>query len=170
MKKLRLGIIGAGWPGQMHAIAARNLEQTEIYACADVDTTRRAEFEKEYEPHKAHSEYHELLGDAEVEAVIICLPNHLHFPATLAALEAGKHVLCEKLPTLTAAEMNVLRGEAVKRGLDLLLQSSIPVYASRCSWCSALRSRRTPGPDLPRHDHVYPLARNPLVGRRLVHR
>ena len=117
MKKLRIGIIGTGWPGQMHAIAARNLKQTEIYACADVDAARRAEFEKEYKPHKVYGEYHELLGDAEVEAVIICLPNHLHFPSTLAALEAGKHVLCEKPPTLTAAEMNVLRGEAEKRGL-----------------------------------------------------
>jgi predicted dehydrogenase len=86
-------------------------------ACADVDTVRRAEFEKEYEPRKAYGDYHELLADPDVDAVIICLPNHLHFPATLAALEAGKHVLCEKPPTLTAAEMKVLREEAAKRAL-----------------------------------------------------
>ncbi len=116
-EKLRLGIIGTGWPGQMHAIAARELDRTLIEACADVDEARRAEFEKEYKPERAYAEYHALLADPGVDAVIICLPNHLHFPATLAALEAGKHVLCEKPPTLTAAEMKVLRDEAKKREL-----------------------------------------------------
>ncbi len=48
---------------------------------------------------------------------MICLPNYLHFPATLAALRAGKHVLCEKPPTLNSAEMRVLQEEAEKRGL-----------------------------------------------------
>ena len=52
-----------------------------------------------------------------MDAVVICLPNFLHFPATLAALEAGKHVLCEKPPTLNGAEMKVLQEEAEKRGL-----------------------------------------------------
>src|SRR3954452_18018884 len=117
MKKLRLGIIGTGWPGQMHAIAASALETTELYACADLDETRRAEFEKQYAPQKAYREYAQLLEDRDVDAAIICLPNHLHFPATLAALEAGKHVLCEKPPTLTATEMKVLREEAARHGL-----------------------------------------------------
>ena len=58
-----------------------------------------------------------MLGNPQVDAVIICLPNHLHFPATLAALRAGKHVLCEKPPTLNSAEMRVLQEEAEKRGL-----------------------------------------------------
>jgi predicted dehydrogenase len=48
---------------------------------------------------------------------MICLPNFLHFPASLAALEAGKHVFCEKPPTLNAAEMKVLHEEATRRGL-----------------------------------------------------
>ena len=53
----------------------------------------------------------------KLDAVIICLPNYLHFPTSLAALEAGKHVFCEKPPTLNAAEMKVLHEEASKRGL-----------------------------------------------------
>src|SRR4051795_5060042 len=117
MKKLRLGIIGAGWPGQMHAKAARALEMASLAAIAELDGERREAFEKEYSPGRSYSDYKELLRDEEIDAVIICLPNFLHFPASLAALEAGKHVLCEKPPTLNAAEMKVLREEAIKREL-----------------------------------------------------
>jgi predicted dehydrogenase len=117
MKKLNLGIIGTGWPGQMHAEAIRTIREANLYACADVDEARRGAFEKNYAPEKAYCDYNELLQDPDVEAAIICLPNFLHFPASLRALEAGKHVLCEKPPTLNAAEMTVLREEAARRGL-----------------------------------------------------
>jgi len=117
MKKLRLGIIGAGWPGQMHAQAARRVELASLDAVAELDPERRQAFEKEYLPEKSYSGYEELLRDDEIDAVIICLPNFLHFPASLAALEAGKHILCEKPPTLNAAEMKVLREAASQRGL-----------------------------------------------------
>ena len=117
MRKLNLGIIGAGWPGQMHAQANRSVEVAKLYACADLNDERRIAFEKSYAPEKSFSDYHELLQDRDVDAVIICLPNFLHFPASLAAIEAGKHVLCEKPPTMNAAEMKVLREEAAKRKL-----------------------------------------------------
>src|SRR2546430_17301983 len=117
MKKLNLGIIGTGWPGQMHAEAICATRLANIYACADVDQARREFFEKSYAPEKSYTDYHELLQDRHVDAAIICLPNFLHFPASLAALEAGKHVFCEKPPTMNAAEMKVLRDEAEKRGL-----------------------------------------------------
>jgi predicted dehydrogenase len=117
MKKLNLGIIGAGWPGQQHALAIRAIQEANLYACADVDDARRLAFEQEYAPEKSYGDYHELLLDREIEAAIICLPNFLHFPASLGALEAGKHVLCEKPPTLNAAEMKVLRDEAARRKL-----------------------------------------------------
>jgi predicted dehydrogenase len=116
-KKINLGILGAGWPGQQHAIAIRALQEANLYACADVNDARRGAFAKDYSPQKIYGEYHELLQDPSVDAAIICLPNFLHFPASLAALEAGKHVLCEKPPTLNSAEMKILRGEAVRRKL-----------------------------------------------------
>src|ERR1700704_3735220 len=117
MRKLNLGIIGAGWPGQMHALALRACQGTSLYACADVEDERRVAFANDYAPEKTYGDYHDLLQDRHVDAVIICLPNFLHFPASLAALEAGKHVLCEKPPTMNAAEMKVLRDEAKKRNL-----------------------------------------------------
>ena len=117
MKKLKIGIIGTGWPGQMHAQAIRTAPGATLYACADLDKERRAAFEREYEPERSYTDYHELLKNRDVDAVIICLPNFLHFPASLAALEAGKHVLCEKPPTMNAAEMTVLQEEATRRTL-----------------------------------------------------
>ena len=116
-KKLNLGIIGLGWPGQMHAEAIRSGKLANLFACADLNDERRVAFEKTYSAEKSFSEFHPLLQDRDVDAVIICLPNFLHFPASLAAIEAGKHVLCEKPPTMNAAEMKVLRDEARKRDL-----------------------------------------------------
>jgi len=112
-----IGIIGAGWPGEQHALALQQLDHAELYACADLDDARRAAFASEFKPRKSFSDYRELLQDRHVDVAIICLPNYLHFPASLAAIEAGKHVLCEKPPTLNAAEMKVLREEAAKRKL-----------------------------------------------------
>jgi predicted dehydrogenase len=116
-QQVNLGVIGTGWPGQQHARVMAAIPEANLYACADLDEQRRADFEAEYKPKKSFGDYHELLADPTLDAAIICLPNFLHFPATLAALEAGKHVLCEKPPTMNAAEMKVLHEEAERRGL-----------------------------------------------------
>ncbi|MEY2439583.1 MAG: hypothetical protein QOI34_968 [Verrucomicrobiota bacterium] len=101
----------------MHAEAVRAGDVATLYACADLDEERRAAFVAEYQPEKSFRDYSELLRDDRIDAVVICLPNFLHFPVSLAALEAGKHVLCEKPPTLNASEMKVLREESSKRRL-----------------------------------------------------
>ncbi len=116
-RKLRVGIIGAGWPGQQHARALQAGNRAILQACGEQDPERAAEFAKTFAPKSLYADYADLLGDPEVDAVVICLPNYLHFPAALTALAAGKHVLCEKPPTLNSAEMKVLQGEAEKRGL-----------------------------------------------------
>src|SRR5207302_2012023 len=85
---LKLGIIGAGWPGQIHAQALRTKGEANLYGCADLDERRRTAFEKEYAPEKSFADYHELLQDRRVDAVVIRVPNSLHFLPSLAALEA----------------------------------------------------------------------------------
>lgn len=117
VKKLKIGIIGTGWPGRQHALALRKIGAAELYAVAELDEMRRAAFEQEFAPEKSYRDYAELLRDPQLDAAIVCLPNYLHFPASLAALEAGKHVLCEKPPTMSAAEMKVLREQAAERNL-----------------------------------------------------
>jgi predicted dehydrogenase len=117
LKTLSFGIIGVGWPGEQHAKAIAATDGTRLRSCADTDKERLRAFADTYSPANGFSDFPALLRDPELDAAIICLPNFLHFPASLAALEAGKHVFCEKPPTMSAAEMKVLRDEAIKRGL-----------------------------------------------------
>lgn len=112
---MRIGIIGAGWPGQQHARAICANPDATLQAVAEPNEERVAEFARTYHPRMVFADCRELLGEEKVDAVVVCLPNHLHFPATLAALRANKHVLCEKPPTLNGAEMRVLEEEAAKR-------------------------------------------------------
>ena len=112
-----MGIVGAGWPGQQHARAVRAVQGAILESVAEPNEERATAFRKTYEPRKRFADYSDLLADAAIDAVINCLPNDLHFPVSLAALRAGKHVLCEKPPTLNSAEMRVLQEEAEKLGL-----------------------------------------------------
>src|SRR5205814_1593141 len=117
MEELKFGIIGTGWPGQQHAIALAEIPDVQLRSCADTNSERLRSFAETYRLESSFEDYQELLRDRDLDAAIICLPNFLHFPASLTALEAGKHVLCEKPPTMNGAEMKVLREEALKRKL-----------------------------------------------------
>lgn len=67
-----------------------------------------------------HTDYDACLADPEVDTVYVGLPNRLHFEFALRALQAGKHVICEKPFTVSLAEFDQLRAEAETRGLVLV--------------------------------------------------
>jgi len=69
---------------------------------------------------RAHGSYEALLGDVEVDAVYIPLPNHLHREWAIRAVEAGKHVLCEKPLAMTSAEAEAMVGAAERTGMTLM--------------------------------------------------
>jgi predicted dehydrogenase len=117
MDKHNIGIVGLGWPGQRHAEGVQGCGLGYLYAACDLNEERRRRFAATYSPEKVFGNYDEMLSDSGLEAVVVSLPNSLHFPATLKALEAGKHVLCEKPPTLNAEQMRHLNAEAENRGL-----------------------------------------------------
>ncbi len=116
-RRLKIGVIGLGWPGQMHLQAVLATPNLTLHSVADTSPERQQAFSAEHPDPRIFSDYAELVADPELDAAIVCLPNFLHTAATLAALRAGKHVLCEKPPTLNAAEMRQIRAEAEKRGL-----------------------------------------------------
>jgi xylose dehydrogenase (NAD/NADP) len=74
----------------------RASEKAELIAVASRDQQRAEEYAREWEIDRAYGSYQELLDDADVEAVYISLPNTLHCDWSIRAVEAGKHVLCEK--------------------------------------------------------------------------
>jgi predicted dehydrogenase len=118
-ERLRVGIIGAGWPAERHADGYRECKDVEIVAVADLDLARRERFARQYRVASLYTEYQELLADPAVDAVSITLPNFLHRPAAVAALESGKHVLCEKPPAMTHAEARQMADVAARCGLVL---------------------------------------------------
>src|ERR1041384_4815708 len=97
---LRVGIIGAGWPGERHAEGYLASGEAQVVAVSDLEPARRAAFAAQYAVPTTYADYNDLLADPAIEAVSVALPNFLHAPATIAALEAGKHVLCEKPPAV----------------------------------------------------------------------
>ncbi len=116
-RRLHIGVVGLGWPGQMHLKAVLATPKLTLHSVADTSPERQRTFAAEHPGPKIFSGYEEMMADPAVDAVIICLPNFLHTAATLAGLRAGKHVLCEKPPTLHAKEMRQIKAEADQRGL-----------------------------------------------------
>ena len=117
VEEVRLGFLGLGWPGEQHAKAARSLPGAAVYAACDLGAERRAKFTAQFSPIKSFEHYDDMLADPAVQVIVVSLPNFLHASATMAALQAGKHVLCEKPPTMNVAEVEAIRDEARVRGL-----------------------------------------------------
>jgi predicted dehydrogenase len=117
---LRVGIIGAGWPGQAHAKGYAATPGFKLAAVADLIPERRQKLMAEVGIAKEFTDAKELLEDREIDVVSVCLPNHLHAPTAIAALKAGKHVLCERPPALSAAEAKKIQKAAEKAGKVLL--------------------------------------------------
>jgi len=108
MEKVRFGFIGAGSIASKALYPAlMNSDIGEIYAVAGKDADRA----KALSPSgKFYTDYQELIDDPKVEAVYISLPNSLHIPWSIKAMQAGKHVLCEKPIAMNAQELK----EAIK--------------------------------------------------------
>lgn len=100
MSKLKIGVIGCGGiANQKHFPALSQLQdQAELVAFCDVKVERAQKACAEFgsADAKYYEDYHELLGDPAIDVVHVCTPNVSHSPITVAAFEAGKHVLCEK--------------------------------------------------------------------------
>ncbi len=129
--RVRLAILGTGAVANAHAKAhKRNPDLVEVVALADVVPDKAAEFAVRHGLTGARlcAHYAEALALPEVEAVDVCLRPEGHAPAALAALAAGKHVLCEKPLAVSAAEARRMRDAAAASGLVNMVDFTYRYY------------------------------------------
>ncbi|WP_339179497.1 Gfo/Idh/MocA family oxidoreductase [Oceanobacillus sp. FSL W7-1293] len=111
---LKIAVIGCGSIAKhRHLPEYAANKHVEITAVCDIVGERAEEAAAKYEA-KAYTDYQEMLKQDDIDAVSVCLPNYLHAPVSVDALNAGKHVLCEK-PMATSAEEADQMIEAAKR-------------------------------------------------------
>ncbi|MGA9070621.1 MAG: Gfo/Idh/MocA family oxidoreductase [Terracidiphilus sp.] len=120
MTKLRWGILSTAKIGLEHVIPAMQRGQlTTVNAIASRDLSKAQQAASKLGIPNAYGSYEELLADPEIDAIYNPLPNHLHIPWTAKAAEAGKHVLCEKPLSLTAAEAEALLEVRDRTGVQI---------------------------------------------------
>ena len=108
-QKVSWGMLGVAKIGVEKVIPAMQLgDVSRVDAIASRDLAKARQAADRLGTAKAYGSYEELLADPEIEAIYNPLPNELHVPWTIRALEAGKHVLCEKPIALDAAEADAL--------------------------------------------------------------
>jgi predicted dehydrogenase len=114
-KPIKTGIIGMGGIGPAHYDAICRVGGVQVTSIAEVDRKRAAFCGEKYAIPKVYSDYRALLGDSEVDVVHITSPNYLHYAQAKDALEAGKHVVCEKPlginPSQTAELLSLAKGK-----------------------------------------------------------
>lgn len=115
MSKIRWGVLSTANIARTKLIPAiQAADNGEVVAVASRSEDSARAFAQELGIERAHGSYEALLADPEVDAIYNPMPNHLHVPWSVKALEAGKHVLCEKPISLNAEEFQTLKAAAHK--------------------------------------------------------
>src|SRR5581483_2474853 len=101
---IKTAIVGTGFMGKVHTENVRRLGNVEVAAVVGSKPETAAKFAEAMSIPYATANLQEVLNNKEIAAVHICTPNVDHYPMSLAAIEAGKAVLCEKPMTLSVEE------------------------------------------------------------------
>lgn len=127
---MNVGIIGAGAFGEQHALAIAQHDDIRLVAASRTDGRALAEFTGRYGG-RGYTDYHELLADAEVDAVVIATPHHLHTAVVEAAAAAGVHMLLEKPMAPTPSECDRILALVERAGVGLMvghISHFVPAY------------------------------------------
>lgn len=119
MKSINVGVIGTGSISAMHLQSYQKHANANLLAVCDLNEERAQRAAEKYGATKVYTDYNELLADPEIDAVSICTWNNTHAEISIAALNAGKHVLVEK-PLCRTVEEALQVQEAVKSSGKLL--------------------------------------------------
>lgn len=117
MKAIKTAIFGTGFMGRVHLEAVQRVESVEATAIFGRNSQALQALSSGFSVPKTATDYREILRDSSLDAVHICTPNAQHFSMTKEALQAGKHVLCEKPLTTTVEEAEELVSLAAKQNL-----------------------------------------------------
>src|SRR5579859_2171177 len=130
MAKIGIGIVGTGTIAQSHLNSLRTSENGHAVAVFDVLGDRAEATAKQFGIPYVAATIEDLLSRPEVDAVIVCTPPFAHVAPTLAALEAGKHVLCEKPFALDPKEAALMVATADRVGRFLACASARNRYSA----------------------------------------
>lgn len=138
VKKLRVGLIGAGEIAKAVHIPfyLENKDRVEIVAIMDVDGEKAEAVARQFNIPATFTNYEDMFSEVEIDAVSVCVPNKFHKDATITALRAGCHVLCEKPPAMTAEEAQEMAdvakeaGKILTYGFHFRYQSEVEIAKS----------------------------------------
>ena len=133
-------VVGLGFMGRTHIQSLRRLG-IEVYGIAGIDAKEAQAVAAELRVARWYPGFAEVIADEAVEVVHLCTPNHLHYPQAKQALEAGKHVLCEKPLAMTVEEAKALARLAEDKGLYAAVNYNLRFYPI----CQEARARINAG-------------------------
>jgi predicted dehydrogenase len=117
LEKPKVAIFGIGFMGRVHTEALRRLGNVEVIGVAGRTAEAARKFADNLGIERSTGNYQDLLADADVSSVHICAPNDLHSDMANAAMQAGKHVLCEKPLASSVAEASSMIALAKQKGI-----------------------------------------------------
>ncbi len=113
---LRAGVVGLGWAGEQHLKNYLRMPNVEVVALAGLEGERLRDLGVRYGVSGLHERWEDLVARDDLDIVSVAVPNHLHAPVSIAALDGGRHVLCEKPLARTGAEAERIVDSARKAG------------------------------------------------------
>lgn len=130
-RKLKVGIIGTGSISREHIESYLKNPRVELYAFCDINAEQLRIMGERYAITRLYTDKEEMLGLEELDAVSVCTWNNAHAECSIAALDAGKHVLCEK-PMAMSAQEAVTMKEAADRSGKLLMIGFVRRFGNDC--------------------------------------
>lgn len=115
-QQLRVGVVGTGWAGEAHINAFRQQPGVVVTAIADPRASRLAELAAKYQLDHTYTDYKDLIARDDLDIISVATPNYLHAPVAVAALDSGRHVLCEKPLAHTLADAEAMVRAAMRAG------------------------------------------------------
>lgn len=119
-KKIKWGIVGCGGIAGKFAADLAHTKHGELVAVGSRSKAKSEKFAHTYGAARAYGDYEQLVADSEVDVVYVATPHPYHMENTLAAIAAGKHVLCEKPIALNAGQTEQMIAAADKKGVFLM--------------------------------------------------